>query len=1274
MATKGNVRSYDHYAVVDNKVHYQVTQPGVFTFRQPLTGLHKVTTARNAALKKLQETEKKLIGLHKKIVAKNSKHSKKPNSDNRKILQQCLTFFKSNQTDKSVEALRTCFSTINQTWSNTFESLLSAYTDALATLKKNELDYHATHTSTGAMATSVRGLDLKSRGPLTNEDAAAAWQCNVLPASGNAATDENEQMVFAEVMLEGELLVKEFSSRIEQAIKHKGTEFYQNGASAVYSFVWKDPKTNKVKTLTGNLGNCSSHLVEITLPEMVTTTVTTTDQKQDQKKSESLAKVTVKSLTSKHRLSTNFNNPYEGLDEKEKNRLEEIGAAYVWDGKMWGISPTETLLADDDFGNLDSESEIKADSFENLHKKLDASNQYVIFKDRDKKQQKATCVTHKRTSKCLMTTRSHGDLVFKGLGWVSGEPEVSPLVEFNVETTVNLHKLNFVLQTTSGITLSAAEIQTLIENCVARCVKNSKKPKNEDFLVLLRREIHLDLINDSHKGTSRKSISAKNYSLQSLAVKNSSDKNPANQTVADGSAAMGNQTVQSMPLDASTLQPGQVRLMVTANGHGKENGHKLAHLICEQAPTIFADMMQERMCAYREGAEFTAQNARKKSHYYTLTDFSDLDDAKKEGWVYCANANVKGDGAEIQHRQNTANLEQKQGAAFADYHEEIYKLVSDDADIRALRESYNNHAPKKANNEHSSNVVHFSRQAEEASVGRITDNLFKLCNDSEVQKSPAYLSLSDKGKNAFAKLLQKRPLEEKHDVNYAQACDETQTGIVSVRGTTDLCLETAKAFALSIDHFETVTEKETHLGLSAAVTEQVGTHLSNTARVTNRNYIKAGEIVGGALLNDQDWEDKDTKVGILREVFAVLQSKEKVKAKHAAASEKKVESKVQVPTDQGVQLGLAVVQAGQIHVRSERAGQFYAVILKADGSVSCRVVASKMSLRNGAVTDKVFLIGASKGFRLSESDHADDKTRVEIEPKKIEQTVKNYFDEHEENTDPAITNRDLALYLTSQAVLKGSTDNVNVAVTSINSKDRLNVKYLMVAEGQTNKDESAAYGCYQKIDRVLNNTVYPRVTKKCEAEITRLESSNDPKYQAAGDHLRKQWNKATNKLAHQAPEIVRHYQGFIMKQAELAKVCYPAKDQTQSQPVAENDLVAKYKAKQEMEANLRLVKTRVKQLDKIARTELEPREKFKAAIPDILLSLTGIGFIFVEAPCLLLTGKGFFYRHTERRDLSSPQRKKFHTEEKKLEVEIATLDKEIAGLEVKSNSPTNAVG
>lgn len=401
-----------------------------------------------------------------------------------------------------------------------------------------------------------------------------------------------------------------------------------------------------------------------------------------------------------------------------------------------------------------------------------------------------------------------------------------------------------------------------------------------------------------------------------------------------------------------------------------------------------------------------------------------------------------------------------------------------------------------------------------------------------------------------------------------------------------ICTQAPQIFAQIMKERMDDYQQEQEQELAAKNTRKEASH---PTRVTGSTSFKDGTITGGALLESNDWDGEN---GILNEVFNNLQLK-----------------------SEGMKLGLAVIQGNQIHVRSEHGGQFYAVVVKQDRSVTCNPVEATMRLDLES-TDKVFLIGTNKDVRFTDTDeeHPEEKI-VFAEAQAIKQKITDYFKKTNSDADPAEVNKKLVSFLKDKTIKKqgDKKDNIKLTVMPINHADNLNVRYLMAAKGAHNDK------CYQNIDRAFEHAVYPRASKACEAEITRLENATFDAAKKQGQVLRDLWNR-TKEFIHENPALVPTTKKVVMQLAEKTKVYLLDPNQKGNLSTTQANILA----------------NRNKNVKRYTNDHLANRRnavKYLAAFLDLVWFCTGIGTIHQIAYRMSTGNWGKFYHSTERRKL-----------------------------------------
>lgn len=1039
----------------------------------------------------------------------------------------------------------------------------------------------------------------KSKGK-RNEDGRFAVKLQLQNATAGADAKEENEELLQKVMLESESLGQEYIRRLNKAIKAKGLE---SGAAAVYNVLYKDA-AGKVKVLTLNVGDCRALKVRIQIP-----TPSAQATARQEKHSDIKASVEVTSLTADmhHGLGTDPSDPFAGLSARAVAELKKSNPSFTYQDGNWYILGDGT--ESEKYGNAKALTDILP-KLSDSSVDSNAMQKRMVAWDNDK--QEWSIGELSKAPAQLNMIRSHGDPAHhngsvKGHNWVSDEAEVQ-VTTVSTATNPDFYTLDVILPTTDGTKIGNAS-------------QDEQKGDSDEIIQAKRIQAAIDEIVKENQEEYQK-IAAKNLKNAQIFLR---ERIRLGLIARSLRVSPDNMLLQDIPCGTDDLQTDEVVLVGTIDGHDihkSSEGDAITRLICEQGPKIWTKLIDERMLAYRKEAELQAKKAEKASRYFRVMNYgihenlatylqdeqsevSGKDPAAQQVSLNTQNASLANQYqqrfnaildivtqypgvGDLQGSMSTTEIADHLSsyfintATFSRGHIDILATLTADYDAAVLRQANKSLAGKR-------NMPVEPRYYDDELIS-YTDELWKI------NAYKAFASLSPKGQNALYMLIASNkfppPNAPVQEPDYAQSHSDTQTGIFSVRG-------------LSSTTWDTKTEvapKRSAKSGNAKMAAALGTQsqpIVITAKPKHLTYIRAGTITGGALLADNEWEP------VLADVNNILCP---------------TSNTTQSASPSTVQLGLAIVQGTKIRISSP-GDQFFVVVLRQDDSIYCITADQTMDLKDPSLItpplqsgDKVLLLGANQGNLTTES---------------IEAHVANYFktrDRADLETDPTAVHMGLALHLTNQAAaIQSNKPNVSIAVTSVNPYDTINTKYLMVASGQTNADDAAAYRCHRKIDHALDCAVYPRAMVGCDRRIQTFEASNSPADQRIGQVLKKQRDLANGKFgtfAEKAPQHVRDYNKFICMQVETAQA-YSSVVPPIPKPA------------------LTILRQRVNEIDKIALKGTDPRSHWLwAALKEFgfIIGTLGFGLIF-EAISARKTGRAWLYGHTKRRDTSSDARK-----------------------------------
>lgn len=1063
-------------------------------------------------------------------------------------------------------------------------------------LKSVEFDYLGRNQTTGAITISHRG-SAPFLNKTQNEDLTDSTKVS-LPV-----TDEKALEAFHTMMREPEGLLKKTVQQTEKSIvAHDLTD----GAAAAHTMLYLDPKGH-VKATTAVLGDCRVYAVKVDLAQL-----DAEDEKTDKKTDTA---VTITSLTPElHGLKRNPSNPLEGLSSNEAtNLLKRDNIAFMWSGSTWYLcGPIE--LPEHGTTTAASLQQLLQKSPAPSLKTLESSQcDFLVWRNGNTWHSKIVPV-----SNALNMTHSYGDRNTKPN--ISSEPTIHTTDLGKPSQDSN--QLQFVWESSDGDDLTPEQIKQVTKAVV--------KQEQKDYKIIF---------------AAQGAKAADQFILEKIAI--ALDAKAERFDLEQEIPAEDNRTGQILSYRA--LQPGEIIFDSMVDAHG---GDQTAQLACREAPQHFAATASRNFQLFKKQKPTTQQNEetfqtltrkigqrgifysrtntfqgdptifqlhlhelaeRKKQHYQAILNFvlqtsapdivtssevknsdefsqeqdeddnfgdpipraieptqpTEEEDDAQDATEVLPQEVVRTD---IPAAQQTASIPPgtqalantgvsflAYSAAFLPYDEQLepFTVAEQDQDIIQLV----------------NDLSHFSDPAQLTTIRQykpLFDQLHTASRDgldSEVHTAfirqrtleelislrayRAYHALSKKGKHAFRQFLSSLAYQppQNQTLDFAQACPQTQTGIVNV---------------------------------------------STSPLAINLGYLKSGNLMGAALLEEKQWHQ------VLTEVTNQL----------CPAS---VYSQSEEEKTSPVNLGLAVIHGSKIFLANNNdENYFYAVIRRKNGAVVCYRVTANTDLKttyNLQANDQAFLINTNYRYqsRLVPRQNSDTANLADV--------VKKYF-----TTDvTAVVPLELSLYLTN-LTLGANLKPTSVAVTSINAEDSLNVKYLLRATANAPEHAAAARQCYKKIDRALDHAIYPRACAACEQEIQRLGAQNAlPIYQARASTLRQLWNK-TSELDVDTPELIESTRRATIELAVQTKNLN-----------LDVTTVPEISAQQD-----KIKQDHDKKISRYAYDHLSGRRnamKVIAVILDIIYGCTGVGTVHQFLYWRRTGQLGKIYHNTERRKL-----------------------------------------
>lgn len=962
-------------------------------------------------------------------------------------------------------------------------------------LKLTDFSYSARNSKTPGGYTCTRGSDYTG-GHIAMQDFGFSTEL----FSGQRTKLQQEAL--ASIMLDGEPVAVEWVRAIEKTLQAKIQAEGWSGGATFNADLMCASANGEIRSVNVSVGDSKSRLITIDLGASVDSAVepqadsAATESKQqplvagnsqdllapavESSQTGSSITITVQALTQQsHGLSDDKNNPFgEDFPPEEIARLDRLGCAYLWENNKWYVvAPSDKITTKFEAGQESKQSinQQVAHTLQELHLKLDSAKKYVFF--RVTQQGVTVWVATELTGRpadFLNMTHALGNPLHKQEqpgSFIKPAVSAAPAVVTTVlgKAASKPSVIKFVHRSSDGVPLTDPEIKEVISRVLTREIV-------EEYQRQAR----------THLGNAQ--FWLKNIILEAIEIESQMLRPPKKPS---------QDNIRQDHLDLGEFADG------LADGHG-EHGAEIAAFVCEQAPLILNYILQQRIDAYCQQVKVTSEQ-----HSCSYEPLSRPEKMGGGHELYFVSAKAK-QGNPIaqlvqQNMENAAAVHMNT-AVFTyfqngEYQRDIQAILT--AEVKQLQNPSQIIASlsKITSQEHldqcqsyyddlvseaSQNLV--ANSYDTFTVQEYSAEFERLLNESphkdKILLYQAYhFDLSKAGQRKFVKLFEKMKGQGKiSSVDFCVHDEETQSGLVYFRGVEESWF---------------------------------------TPHYKNKNFLKAGVLSGGALVEKDDW------TSVLTEVSQSLQQND----------------------SKDVNLNLAVVQGATVCVQCSPDQRFFAIVFGSEkdefnGTTEVRVIPVNNGFSDIGVqaNESAFLIAVSTHLNL-----ATDKFIADLKASSAPILYSSKGNEvgvsHHKNP-PEIASANLAKHVT-EYVMTQHRGNIGVGAMAIDPHDRLKVNYMMLAAGQT--DDAAALSCHQQVDLAFQHSVEPRAMSGMRKEVSRLESSDIPAYQDRGQKLRKQLQFASvegivdekgkvKSLQEASSEIKRDFTKIMFKQTEITKV------------------------------------------------------------------------------------------------------------------------------------------